>query len=60
MQIFDLFDVNRNGHIEFAEFIKSLSVFHPKTPEAVKIKCKKYKSWYRSNVDLSNLCGMYM
>ncbi|MED6187392.1 Calcineurin B-like protein 4, variant 2 [Stylosanthes scabra] len=37
-RIFDLFDVNRNEHIEFSEFIRSLSVFHPRTPEAVKIK----------------------
>ncbi|XP_061357082.1 calcineurin B-like protein 4 [Gastrolobium bilobum] len=37
-RMFDLFDVNRNGHIEFGEFVRSLSVFHPKTPEAVKIK----------------------
>ncbi|XP_065858764.1 calcineurin B-like protein 4 [Euphorbia lathyris] len=36
--IFDLFDVKRNGHIDFGEFILSLSVFHPKTPDAVKIK----------------------
>ncbi|EEF39061.1 calcineurin B-like protein 4 [Ricinus communis] len=37
-RIFDLFDVNRNGHIDFGEFVNSLSIFHPKTPEAVKIK----------------------
>ncbi|XP_052192864.1 calcineurin B-like protein 7 isoform X2 [Diospyros lotus] len=37
-RIFDLFDVNKNGHIEFGEFVQSLSVFHPKTPEEEKIK----------------------
>jgi len=41
--MFDLFDVNQNGHIEFGEFIRSLAIFHPKTPKADKIKCKKYK-----------------
>ncbi|KAL1347111.1 hypothetical protein HN51_020625 [Arachis hypogaea] len=37
-RIFDLFDVNRNEHIDFGEFIRSLSVFHPRTPEAIKIR----------------------
>ncbi|XP_028779813.1 calcineurin B-like protein 7 [Neltuma alba] len=36
-RMFDLFDVDRNGQIEFSEFVRSLSVFHPKTPAAVKI-----------------------
>ncbi|CAN0889675.1 Calcineurin B-like protein 4 [Linum grandiflorum] len=39
-RVFDIFDVNRDGHIEFGEFVDSLSVFHPRTPTAVKIKCK--------------------
>ncbi|CAN0889685.1 Calcineurin B-like protein 4 [Linum grandiflorum] len=38
-RVFDIFDVNRDGHIEFGEFVDSLSVFHPRTPTAVKIKC---------------------
>ncbi|KAL4575645.1 hypothetical protein LXL04_022496 [Taraxacum kok-saghyz] len=35
--IFDLFDVNRSGHIDFTEFVRSLGVFHPKAPQADKI-----------------------
>ncbi|KAL8119441.1 calcineurin B-like protein 7 isoform X1 [Apium graveolens] len=36
-RMFSLFDVNHNGHVDFGEFVRSLSIFHPKTPEADKI-----------------------
>ncbi|XP_040368089.1 calcineurin B-like protein 7 isoform X5 [Rosa chinensis] len=36
-KIFDLFNVNNNGRIEFEEFVHTLSVFHPRTPDEVKI-----------------------
>ncbi|XP_068665108.1 calcineurin B-like protein 4 [Aristolochia californica] len=36
-RIFDLFDVKRNGVIEFGEFVRSLSIFHPKALESEKI-----------------------
>ncbi|XP_019169675.1 PREDICTED: calcineurin B-like protein 7 [Ipomoea nil] len=36
-RLFDLFDLKRNGVIEFGEFVQSLNVFHPRTPESVKI-----------------------
>lgn len=43
--MFDLFDVNRNGQIEFREFVHVLGIFHPKTPQEAKIACKKYDDW---------------
>ncbi|KAL5212157.1 hypothetical protein ABZP36_023004 [Zizania latifolia] len=36
-RIFDLFDLKRNGVIDFGEFVRSLNIFHPETPLADKI-----------------------
>ncbi|KAH9299450.1 hypothetical protein KI387_031132, partial [Taxus chinensis] len=37
-RVFELFDVKRKGVIDFGDFVRSLSVFHPNTPEEDKIE----------------------
>ncbi|KAI3501423.1 hypothetical protein L1887_29291 [Cichorium endivia] len=37
-RLFDIFDIKKNGVIEFDEFVRSLSIFHPDAPESAKIE----------------------
>ncbi|KAL5188890.1 Calcineurin B-like protein 7 [Glycine soja] len=39
-RVFQLFDSKNDGVIEFGEFVKALSVFHPAAPQAQKADCK--------------------
>ncbi|KAL5721892.1 Calcineurin B-like protein 1 [Ranunculus cassubicifolius] len=34
-----MFDVKRKGFIDFGDFVRSLSIFHPNAPEEDKIEC---------------------
>jgi Ca2+-binding EF-hand superfamily protein len=39
-RVFQLFDVKQNGVIEFGEFVRSLSVFHPCAQNEDKMECE--------------------
>ncbi|PNT66363.1 hypothetical protein BRADI_3g10640v3 [Brachypodium distachyon] len=47
-RIFDLFDLKRNGVIEFGEFVRSLHIFHPDTPMEDKIACELHSDYMTS------------
>ena len=44
LQLFAQFDLKRNNIIDFGEFVRSLSVFHPKAPLEEKAECEQ-TSW---------------
>ncbi|KAH0435515.1 hypothetical protein IEQ34_026596 [Dendrobium chrysotoxum] len=54
-RIFDLFDIKGNGVIEFGEFVRSLSIFHPHTSQDEKIKCIKFCTSYFNLCDPDNI-----
>ncbi|XP_031493760.1 calcineurin B-like protein 4 [Nymphaea colorata] len=61
-RIFELFDSKHNGVIEFGEFVRSLSIFHPNTPEAEKISFafQLYDIWHTGYIERGEMKEMVM
>ncbi|XP_059289546.1 calcineurin B-like protein 7 isoform X1 [Lycium ferocissimum] len=57
-RIFCLFDANLNGQIDFEEFVRALSIFHPRTPESEKIASEEHTPEVRI-LRTSNYCDAF-
>lgn len=53
MQVFDMFDIKRNGVIDFGEFVRSLNVFHPNASKDMKTECMKFLYSSEKSIALS-------
>ena len=42
LHVFDVFDVEGKGLLEFKEFVMGLSVFHPNASDEEKIECRSF------------------
>ncbi|XP_031280918.1 calcineurin B-like protein 7 [Pistacia vera] len=61
-RVFQLFDLNHNGVIEFGEFVRSLSFFHPKAPleEKVNFAFLLYDIWQTGFIEREGVKEMIL
>ncbi|KAF4353223.1 hypothetical protein F8388_014691 [Cannabis sativa] len=61
-RIFQMFDTKQDGVIDFGEFVRFLSIFHPKTPQAEKVSCafQQYDLWNTGFIEHEEVKEMIM
>ncbi|XP_030500423.2 calcineurin B-like protein 7 isoform X2 [Cannabis sativa] len=61
-KIFQMFDTKQDGVIDFGEFVRFLSIFHPKTPQAEKVSCafQQYDLWNTGFIEHEEVKEMIM
>ena len=56
-RVFQAFDLKKNQVVDFEEFIRSLSIFHPRAPLMAKAECELRAPAHALAVDVGAACS---